>query len=657
MLAYLVQPISGLMHRLSFQKKFILAGGLMVVALLVALAPGVLRMKRDLDELQRRQAGIDAIAQSLATLAATSAHRELHLLSLRGLADNADALKASASALETRITGLRTVVIADPEVAAIATEMNAAWGTLRERSGGRYNAVKANADYAVLLSAQRRHLDAMAAATGMLRESAPAARRQATQLAVDLPELSLALSEAGALGVTVAAGLANDEDRQRLAYLSQHLLHMADSGRFSAKGNEALSGAVSGLGNLLLNRGVLHPENGIPVAELTAATRAAAEGATGVATLTANGLRADLAARHADMLALFAAQLAAIGIILAVATYVFVGFWHASRETIDALVAATERIIAGDLNSEARVRSRDELSKIAGRFNELASTLREVIGHIAEHSHRVTAMAGDLSRSANRVIGNTEEQARATLATSASVQQIAVGIASVNDNASDLERQAREGVAHVTAGEAALKLLQVRMGDMRHVIGRITDVSNEFLADSRSVAGMTRQVKEISDQTNLLALNAAIEAARAGEAGRGFAVVADAVRALAEKVADTAREIDAVMAAMMSRAGEMSTAIADGGENLARAEEGAGELAEVLLATGLAMRETHSSLTGINLAISEQKLASEDISRHVDGIAGMADSTQDTVGDIAGLIREMVELTRVMGGHVARFQT
>lgn len=143
------------------------------------------------------------------------------------------------------------------------------------------------------------------------------------------------------------------------------------------------------------------------------------------------------------MIRFFAVQLAAIGIILAVATYVFLGFWQASRETIDALVIATERVIAGDLATEAKVLSRDELAEIAARFNELVNTLREIIGRIADHSRRVRAMAGDLDQSANRVIGNVEEQVRAVQATSTSVQQVAVGIASVNGNAADLERQAR----------------------------------------------------------------------------------------------------------------------------------------------------------------------------------------------------------------------
>ena len=132
---------------------------------------------------------------------------------------------------------------------------------------------------------------------------------------------------------------------------------------------------------------------------------------------------------------------------------------------------------------------------------------------------------------------------------------------------------------------------------------------DEIATSSSKIAQITNVIDGIAFQTNILALNAAVEAARAGEQGRGFAVVAGEVRTLAQRSAQAAKEIKAL--------------IDDSGERVNAGSQLVNE-------AGATMAEIVNAVTRVTDIMGEIASASDEQSRGIDQV-GQAVAEMDRV--------------------------
>jgi methyl-accepting chemotaxis protein len=147
--------------------------------------------------------------------------------------------------------------------------------------------------------------------------------------------------------------------------------------------------------------------------------------------------------------------------------------------------------------------------------------------------------------------GRTEQTAANLQATSSSMQQLTGAVQQSSDTANQAD-----ALADTACGVAR------RGGE---VVAEVVRTMDEIQASSRRIGDIIGVIDGIAFQTNILALNAAVEAARAGEQGRGFAVVASEVRSLAQRSADAAREIKALIGTSVDRVEAGSRLVADAG--------------------------------------------------------------------------------------------
>lgn len=99
------------------------------------------------------------------------------------------------------------------------------------------------------------------------------------------------------------------------------------------------------------------------------------------------------------------------------------------------------------------------------------------------------------------------------------------------------------------------KSVQEVVNGVENLFEMLTDMNqmtSDVEQDANRASEVVNEISSNASHSNILALNASIEAARSGEAGRGFAVVATEMGKLAKDSSNSATEIKATLAAVMS---------------------------------------------------------------------------------------------------------
>lgn len=244
--------------------------------------------------------------------------------------------------------------------------------------------------------------------------------------------------------------------------------------------------------------------------------------------------------------------------------------------------------------------------RVSNSVGDVANKLSESTGQVTQAIEQLSAAGHALSESSTEAAASLEE-------TVASLEEMTSMVQMNSDHAREAAGLAQGSRDSAEKGEREIKTLVESMQGISQA--------------SKKIEEIIHVIDDIAFQTNLLALNAAVEAARAGEQGKGFAVVADAVRTLAQKSADAAKDI--------------TTLIKDSVEKIEKGTEVADRSGVVMQDIVSSVKKVSDLANEIASASSEQTTGIQQISKAMNQLDQGAQSNAASSEEIASTSEEI----------------
>jgi len=283
-----------------------------------------------------------------------------------------------------------------------------------------------------------------------------------------------------------------------------------------------------------------------------------------------------------------------------------------------------ERIASGDLTQTMQSPSRNEIGVLYEAVERMQGGLLRLVHSIRQGVGQTETEVSGLHSGILELSSRTDQQAAALQETAASMEELSGTVRQNTQNAQEADRVASEAsdIAE-RAGEA---------------VRSVVDVMEQITSSSTEISEIVNVIDGIAFQTNILALNASVEAARAGEHGRGFAVVAGEVRSLAQRSAQAAQEIKALIEGSISYVQRGAVQVDEAGAVVNEVVEAVRRVTTFMGEIAVASNEQNLGIEQVNVAVGQMDTA----------VRLNADLVESTVQAIGALQQQTQYLTEAV---------
>ena len=259
------------------------------------------------------------------------------------------------------------------------------------------------------------------------------------------------------------------------------------------------------------------------------------------------------------------------------------------QSVVEALAGGLRNLAAGNLLNGISDSFPAEYEALRVDFNKAVDSLQSALTSIASSAETVRSGTSEIMRASDDLSKRTEQNAASLEETAAALNEL-----------TETVRQTADGARKADQTVASTRSDAEKSGE---IVRQAITAMEQIEKSSSQIGQIIGVIDEIAFQTNLLALNAGVEAARAGDAGRGFAVVAQEVRALAQRSAEAAKEIKALISTSAAHVDSGVTLVGNTRDALMRIVSSFGGISQLVGAMAASAEAQSTGIAQINVAI------------------------------------------------------